>query len=217
MIWFTGENFGDCHKKDWKRVIKRKGSNIKNKKNARRKVSRPDYKITTVFFVPQSRKSWLFKEVRQVEDLLKKDCSWGVKVLEQPGSPLLNQFFKKFPIIHGCPRADECCICGNEGLKCSPKSVVYSGTCMQCKDTGGDSEQVLNDSLKDLNHGEGCKAVYIGETSRPWRDRICEHLDKARNLKTDSVIVQHWAEHHGTQITCPAFEFKILNKFKIQY
>ena len=44
--------------------------------------------------------------------------------------------------------------------------------------------------------------------------RICEHLHKARNLNTDSVIVQHWAEHHGTQITSPAFEYKILNKFK---
>ena len=193
MVWFSGENFGDLYKKDWKKFIKRKGSDKK-----KRMSPLPERKITTVFFVPQSRNSWLFKKLRQVEDFLRRDCEWGVKVLEQPGTPLLNKFVKKFPIIHGCPKGEECSICENKGVKCVPKSVVYIGTCKQCSHDVDDA----------------VRAVYIGETARPWRDRIWEHFDKAKNLKPDSMIVQHWAEQHGTQSECPAFEFKILNKFK---
>ena len=106
--------------------------------------------------------------------------------------------WKKFPIIHGCPKGEECSICENKGVKCVPKSVVYIGTCKQCS-------HVVDDAIR---------AVYIGETARPWRDRIWEHFDKAKDLKPDSIVVQHWAEQHGTQSECPAFEFKILNKFK---
>ena len=136
---------------------------------------------------------------------LRKTCDWGIKILEQPGKPLLTRFVRKFPIVQGCPRADECQICENDGIRCSPKSVVYRGTCKQCK---------VDSFSTDGCGGSNILPVYIGETSRPWRERIKEHMSNAENLKSNSVIVHHWAERHGLQTTCPEFEFEIISQYK---
>ena len=56
---------------------------------------------------------------------------------------------------------------------------------------------------------ERSKAIYIGETSRPVRSRILEHLRKAKLLSTDSFIVSHWCTSHGTETVQPEFKFKI--------
>ena len=128
---------------------------------------------------------------------IRKNSEWGVKILEQPGSPLLTKFVKKFPVDQGCPRSGECTLCDDDGIKCAPKSVIYKGVCKQCKN---------NKSLT--------VPVYVGETSRPWRERIREHVENTKKLKPDSVIVQHWAEQHGTHTVSPEFEFSIIGQYK---
>ena len=52
---------------------------------------------------------------------------------------------------------------------------------------------------------------YIGETSRPVRERVKEHFDKARK---DSFIRAHWMEHHSLEIRCPEFRLKIIGKYR---
>ena len=54
------------------------------------------------------------------------------------------------------------------------------------------------------------KFTYVGETSRPFRARVAEHYRKARLLKPQSFMVQHWAKHHYTSDTQPEFKFKVV-------
>ena len=53
------------------------------------------------------------------------------------------------------------------------------------------------------------RATYIGETSRPARARLQEHLRKAHNLAPDSFMVQHWCSNHRSDRTQPKFKFKL--------
>ena len=75
---------------------------------------------------------------------------------------------------------------------------------------GADNIKIKGLSQCDMLHFP----TYVGETSRPWRDRIREHLENAKNLKPDSVIIQHWADCHSTQTYCPEFEFSIVKHYK---
>ena len=52
---------------------------------------------------------------------------------------------------------------------------------------------------------------YIGETSRPARERISEHIMRAWSKK--SVILQHWMEHHGTEVVSPQFKFELIGAY----
>ena len=116
-----------------------------NKCNIPEKKKQDRQRVATVFFVPQSSKSLLFKLIKERENSIKFKFDWGVKILEAAGTPLLNKFMCKFPIDQGCPRGDECRLCGNKGIKCSVKSVIYKATCKKCKITGMGSTEVQGD------------------------------------------------------------------------
>ena len=73
---------------------------------------------------------------------------------------------------------------GNTGVKCAPKGIVYSATCTKCE---------AEVSIIGNNH------VYVGETSRPWRERIREHLNNASNWMPKSFILDHWMCSHSTE------------------
>ena len=157
-----------------------------------------DKPVTAVMFVPSSKNSRLVKGVQEAETKIAESVSWRVKVLEQPGTPLLLSFTKKFPIDNGCCRGTECVICSNDGIKCSPKGVVYSATCNECK---------LNPTLGYMDH------TYIGETSRPWRERIREHVSNVNNWRPKSFILDHWMNNHPLDTKTPEFEYKIVGSY----
>ena len=54
---------------------------------------------------------------------------------------------------------------------------------------------------------------YIGETSRPWRERIIEHEENRTNWRPKSFQIAHWMESHQLDTVCPDFKFEILKKY----
>ena len=55
--------------------------------------------------------------------------------------------------------------------------------------------------------------TYVGETSRPWRERILEHVDGILKISPSSTFVQHWMEEHPTNVQCPEFKFDIVESY----
>ena len=58
------------------------------------------------------------------------------------------------------------------------------------------------------------KHVYIGETSRPFRQRVKEHYQKLKVGNLGSFMLNHWMERHGLSTEPPEFEWKIIAKYK---
>ena len=199
MVWHKDSDLGDPFRKGWKARINRSRWNDR-KKPAVSSVPPPDK--TTTIFVPNSRNSELFENIVRVEREVQQKVKWGVKVIEQPGSSLLHCFTSKFPIIAGCPRGSRCCICKNNGIGCTVKSVVYSAECKLCCHDGGN----IDDKTK-------FNATYIGETCRPWRERILEHQENANNWRSCSFIIEHWMKAHPVDTKPPEFKFKILENY----
>ena len=133
---------------------------------------------------------------------MQQKVKWGGKVIEQPGSSLLHCFTSKFPIIAGCPRGSRCCICKNNGIGCTVKSVVYSTECKLCCHDGGNIDEKTK-----------FNATYIGETCRPWRERILEHQENAKNWRSCSFIIEDWMKAHPVDTKPPEFKFKILENY----
>lgn len=90
-------------------------------------------------------------------------------------------------------------LCDNTGIKCAAKGAIYSATCLDCVETN-------RDPMADV-------PTYIGETSRPWRERIKEHVDGMKNYRKNSVFLEHWMLVHGTSMTCPRFKFKLIGTY----
>ena len=135
---------------------------------------------------------------------MSKRFDWSIKILEQAGVPLLNSFIFKFPIENGCPRRGTCTLCKNDTLKCSVKGVIYRGHCVDCQTViTGDAGYVPD---KDI-------PTYIGETSRPARERISEHVRNVLRWSKDSVILHHWMDRHSTDTVIPTFKFEVLASY----
>ena len=210
----------DNHHNEWKAKL--------NKRRLARNKIKPvrDEKITIcAMFVPQSKDSRLMIKVQEAEEKIKRDMLWNVKILEQSGIPLSLSFIPKFPLQAGCPRGNKCVLCGNSGIRCSAKSVVYQASCKWCDDViaeqGGltsDDSDNAGENIHMPNHEEEKKLrkrqCYIGETSRPFRERVCEHMDNLRNGATNSFIIQHWMEMHQDSTTAPEFKWSILDSYK---
>ena len=95
--------------------------------------------VTTIMFVPSSPDSKLLKKIEDVENNYCSNIPWGVKLMEQSGTPLLLSFTARFPIRSGCPKGTSCKICLNDGVKCAPKGVIYAAICDRCTNKQGNS------------------------------------------------------------------------------
>ena len=81
---------------------------------------------------------------------------------------------------------------GPGSSKCKRKSVVYQSLCQLCL---------------DLHYKP---AIYIDETGRSLYERVGEHLEDARKMKSFSHIYKHWALVHPDDHIQPLFKFKVL-------
>ena len=156
--------------------------------------------ITTKMFIPPTPGSKLLKKLMDVEDIFKQNgrMEWGVKLVEKSGVSLINTLRTRYPIESGCPLGEECRVCNQDALNCTPKGVVYRASCTVCK--------------QNLTDGGAFK--YIGETSRPLRLRAKEHMKKLEALEEDSFILFHWVEAHDTEIEPPTFKFERIGTYR---
>ena len=154
-------------------------------------------KTTTALFIPSTPEGKLTEMIRKTEEEFWSEDGWKIKVLEKPGTPLMNQFLKTFEMEQGCYRG-KTCVCKGTGTLCMISNVVYKGTCKWCKQHGMDLSA----------------ATYIGETARQLGTRSQEHINNARLLRLDSFIMSHWMDVHSTESSPPEFEFVILSKHK---
>ena len=130
-----------------------------------------------------------------------------MKVLEQSGVPLSLSFPTRFPLDVGCSKGTKCQICDNKGVKCAPSGVIYRARCKLCK------ERTLHAQMEGkIDNKETVKTAdtHIGESSRPLRERVAEHMDNLWSWKEKSFQICHWMECHATDTSCPKFEFEIL-------
>ena len=133
---------------------------------------------------------------------------------------------KKFKMSDGCPRSKECIVCEDDGIKCGTKGVVYLASCMTCDPntnislqellTGGGLSYAHEFEEDNLSiHEEGTKKYqYVGETSRPLRERVLEHQKNFLNWKKDSFWLEHWFQEHGMDTVRPQFKFEVLTSYK---
>ena len=202
FTWFKKIELGDPFRQAWKKRIKRKGGHCGKKrisleltngkdKHSGQKLERLE--ITSALFVPSTEEGILTKMLEEEEETLSADLGWGVKVVEKSGVPITQLLKLKFPMIEGCVN-NRCLICEDDGVKCGVKNVIYLMKCLDC------SERLPR----------AVNSIYIGETARPCRARAIEHFKNASDLKPESFIVKHWLRDHGTQMTQPRFEFKVI-------
>ena len=124
MSWFQ-DDMPKCdpYKDLWKNGIKRKGAQLRNKRTS----VTENMTTTAAMFVPATPDGTLLNMLMDCEIDVTKETDWKCKLVEQPGVPLVMQFIKKEPMLHGCPIGTKCIICDNKGTKCSAKRVVYLG------------------------------------------------------------------------------------------
>ena len=121
------------------------------------------------------------------EDVISKSrCR--VKVVERAGTSIKKMLQKSYP-FEKAKCEDKCFVCMSEG----------SGNCRRC-----------NVSYEIVCTREGCKNVYIGETSRNAFCRGKEHLKDLETMKEESVLVEHLNKcHEGDTSHPPCHQFKM--------
>ena len=54
---------------------------------------------------------------------------------------------------------------------------------------------------------------YVGETARPVRERIYEHMQNLKNGNPKSFIISHWMEAHAHSTSAPVFDWKVIDSY----
>ena len=220
--WYTELNIGDEFKDLWKRNVTRKGQwengNFRRKRRGDKDFGPPDDEkklTTTTLFVPSSPGGKLLSELEKEELRLENDegISWKCKLVEKPGIPVALHLIKKFPKSDGCPLGPDCKICENQGVKCSQKGIVYSATCMACSEQECSNTESFT-GAEDKIYSSRRRGIYIGESSRPLRSRVKEHMEAVDKFKRESFIISHWMLEHSLDSVAPTFKFKTIGVYK---
>ena len=79
---------------------------------------------------------------------------------------------------------------------------------------GGVSTEESNvGTLTNTGEPDRMTASYIGETVRPWRERVREHQLNLRNGNHKSFIISHWLEAHPMSVEAPEFEWNVVDAY----
>ena len=79
------------------------------------------------------------------------------------------------------------------------------------KDLWGGSLENIASRIPSDNGGEIMS--YIGETARPWRERVREHYLDLKNGSPGSFIISHWLEKHTTSCDPPEFKWEVIDAY----
>ena len=173
---------------------------------------------TTTLRIPMTRNSGLAKRLREVVAKHQGPKGTSVKVVEQPGLPVMASLAKGDPFPKDQCTRGSCPLAGPCRGQCSRESVLYVATCNICYDKqleeGVDPEDVV-------------ERMYIGETSRTIRVRSSQHqrdylrCSSNRNLEPGtSFMWDHYSETHGGSTTPTLvdpkahFSFRMISCFR---
>ena len=89
--------------------------------------------------------------------------------------------------------------------------------CMVCSkgDTGGCRESGVTyqiSCLSNIETGNGCGSIYVGETGRNGYSRGLQHQDDYRHQRDSSVLWKHCVQKHDS--TCQEFQMKIVDRVR---
>ena len=167
FTWYKDINLKDPFRSKWKAKIIRKkerGSIRKRGKRCRTKknggfLPTDNATTTTSIFIPWTPGGKLLDRIDESEQRLSFTCDWRVKLQERSGTPLINLFLKRFPIISGCPKAATCRSCKDgDGMNCSSKNLVYEAECELCRDESNNPARQRNSESEGASEMEKRKA-----------------------------------------------------------
>ena len=133
----------------------------------------------SVLFVDRSPEGQLITRLREKEREMQTVSGRKVKLVEKTGDQLKSLIWKSDP-LGGIECWDlDCVVCQEETERqiCRKKNVVYTSTCLKCKEKGE-------------------TWVYVGETSRSLAERAGEHRQDLKDEKEHSHMFTHREEKH---------------------
>ena len=64
-----------------------------------------------------------------------------------------------------------------------------------------------------VTHDLSSEICYVGETARPWRERVREHQLNLKNGDPKSFIICHWMDKHPTIMEAPDFKWQVVETY----
>ena len=176
-------------------------TNPKSKSEWWKKDSQP---FNTVIFVPPTPGGKLAKMLREKEKQLGENSKIRIKILESGGLKVKNILCRNDPFPTKTCETQICPLCHDTpyskvgDLKpfrthCLTPGVGYRVECGNCKRVG-------------------IKASYEGETGRPVKVRLAEHITDLHRQAQSSPLVKHQTLYHSNQPE--DFKFSVTGKFK---
>ena len=71
----------------------------------------------------------------------------------------------------------------------------------------------VDDEMDPSQSSKMMKSSYVGESSRPIRARVREHINNLRCGSSKSFIISHWMDKHSASIEAPVFKWEILASY----
>ena len=153
-----------------------------------------------VYFVMRTPGGVLADMTRKAETELQGVFRRKVKIVEKPGTKLQDQLTSSDPWGGEKCQRRKCKICDQDEMegkpKCKTRSVVYSNTCLTCKN-------------------DGKKVQYIGETGRSGMERQRNHHQdyRGKDGETKSHMLIHELDAHEGKPDVKWY-FKIERRYK---
>ena len=175
----------------------------KKKGSIHRWWNKPTDKFNTVIFVPPTPGGELLSRLKKREAEISGKSGMRIKFIERGAIKLKHRLSKADPFPSAECSKSLCPLCkktpfsepnrpGKFWTKCNTLSVGYRIICKNCQASGKLSS-------------------YEGETGRPGRVRLIEHVNGLRKKNSESALQKHQNLHHPSEQ--PKFEFKITKVF----
>ena len=163
----------------------------------RKKPSSAESTFTSVFFVPATPGSKLFKMLKQTEQKYQIGTESRIKFIETSGRKFIDHLRIKDPFSENCAPEIKCFPCRNatKQTNCKMSNIGYTVICQTCKD-------------------KGITRTYEGETARNAHIRGNEHLKDLERKNDKSVLYRHVKKEHSNEENEVEFKMKTVGRFK---
>ena len=116
--------------------------------------------MTTALFVPSSEGGLLTRLVGEVENELRPQTGWAMKIIENSGIPLSQLLKPMLKMERGCALGQSCKLCHNTGIGCNTRNVV----CKECPQQINTTKEFSDSqNQKMVNVDPDCMEVFAGK------------------------------------------------------